>query len=390
MSIKILVAGDYCPLGRTAALLKNGEFARLFNGFENLTKDMDYSIVNLECPITTSDEKIEKTGPCLKTDDVNALRALKYAGFNLLALANNHIQDYGSQGVIDTIKNATSEGFDIVGAGADIYSASLPLIKSLGGLQIAFVNIAENEFCAADDAMAGANTFDFINNTRTISELRKNVDKIVLIYHGGREHYQLPTPELRRRLRYFIECGVDAIVAHHTHCFSGFEYYNNKPIVYSLGNFIFDYKPKYQKGLWTEGMCAILNLEDDLFKVELIPFSQGRKDDFTLRLMQDKQKEIFYERVKELCAIIHNDRLFQDEWIKYLKTQSGFYLSSLYFKNIFLRAFFVLQIFPSSLLRHRHNKLLLNLIRCETHLEISKGVLIGSGRRSTCIQNIDN
>ena len=99
-----------------------------------------------------------------------------------------------------------------------------------------------------------------------------------------REHYQLPTPEQRKRLRYFIDWGVDAIVAHHTHCFSGYEYYNNKPIVYSLGNFIFDYKSKYQKGLWTEGMSVILSLEADNFKVELIPHLQGRKEDSTLRI----------------------------------------------------------------------------------------------------------
>ena len=97
------------------------------------------------------------------------------------------------------------------------------------------------------------------------------------------EHYQLPTPQQRRRLRYFIDSGVDAIVAHHTHCVSGYEYYDGKPIVYSVGNFIFDYKKKYQQGMWTEGMSVILILKDinSNFNLSLIPHTQGKKDDFT-------------------------------------------------------------------------------------------------------------
>ena len=116
--MKILIAGDYCPIGRTAQLLKDKHYSELFNGFEKITANVDYTIVNFECPITQSNDKIDKTGPNIKTEDVNSLRALKYAGFNLLTLANNHIQDYGGQGVLDTIKYAKQEGFDLVGVGS--------------------------------------------------------------------------------------------------------------------------------------------------------------------------------------------------------------------------------------------------------------------------------
>lgn len=373
--MKILIAGDYCPIGRNAELIKNENYASLFNGFEEITKEVDYSIVNFECPITTSNHKIKKTGPCLKTEDLNALRALKYAGFDLLTLANNHIQDYGGQGVLDTIKYAGIEGFDVVGAGENKTDAAFPLIKCIKGLIIGFINIAENEFCAAEDNLAGANTFDFIDTTKTIKDLRDKVDKIILIYHGGREHYQLPTPELRRRLRYFIDCGVDAIIGHHTHCFSGYEYYNNKPIVYSVGNFIFDYKPKYQTGLFTEGMGVILHLEENEFKIELIPFFQGRKQDSTLRLLNVNERKTFIERVEELSCIIQDDKLFEKNWQSFLETQNEYYLPSFYIKNIYLRALFMKGFLPASIFKQKHNKLLLNLIRCESHLEISKELL---------------
>lgn len=375
--MKVLISGDYCPIGRTDRLLQEEKYSELFNGFEKITKNVDYAVVNFECPVTKSEKRINKTGPCIKTENLNSLKALHFARFNLLTLANNHIQDYSGQGVMDTIEFAKENGFDIVGAGKNRVDASKPFITVIKGIKIGFVNIAENEFCAATDDMPGAYTFDFIDNSNTINELKSKVDKIILIYHGGREHYQLPTPEQRKRFRYFIDLGVDAIVAHHTHCVSGYEYYNNKPIVYSLGNFIFDYKKKYQKGKWTEGMSVILSLEnkDENFKIELLPHLQGREEDSTLVLLEGEQKNRFIEKVNSLSNIITNDELFFQEWNKYLSTQEKFYLPSLYIRNFYIRALFMKGILPVSLLKSKHNILALNLTRCEAHSEILKKIL---------------
>ena len=375
--MKILISGDFCPIGRTDKYLKEENYNELFNGFEKLTANVDYSIVNFECPVTESNTKISKTGPCIKTQNINSLKALQFAGFNLLTLANNHIQDYSDQGVLDTIKFAKEYKFDVIGAGKDINEASKPLIKEISKIKIGFINIAENEFCAATNNTAGANTFDFIENTKTIQQLKQNVDKIILIYHGGREHYQLPTPEQRKRLRYFIEIGVDAIVAHHTHCVSGYEFYNNKPIVYSLGNFIFDYKEKYQKGIWTQGMSVILNLEDKdkNFTIDLVPHLQGRKENSALFLLDNGEKELFLKSINNLNKKISNDVVFFEEWKNYIKTQENFYLSSLYGINLILRVLFIKKILPIFILKSKHRILALNLTRCETHNEILKEVL---------------
>lgn len=193
--MKFLIAGDFCPIGRTDNYLKEERYHDLLNGFNNIVESVDYAIVNFECPVTKSNIKIEKTGPCIKTENLNAFEALKFAGFDLLTLANNHIQDYSSEGVLDTIKYAQEKVFDVVGAGKNIVEASKPFIQNIRGVRIGFVNIAENEFCTAENNLPGANTFDFIDNTKVIDELKHKVDKVVLIYHGGREHYQLPTPD---------------------------------------------------------------------------------------------------------------------------------------------------------------------------------------------------
>lgn len=373
--MKILFTGDYCPIGRTESFLKDENYTDLFNGFNKINETVDYSVVNFECTLTLSNNKIIKTGPCLKSENLNAMKALKYAGFNMLTLANNHIQDYGNKGVIDTIISAKRLKFDTVGAGSEQASAASPLIKTIQGLKIGFVNIAENEFCAAKTSLAGANTFNLIENSHVIEDLKKKVDKIILIYHGGREHYQLPTPRQRKRLRHFIDVGVDAIVAHHTHCISGFEYYKNKPIVYSLGNFIFDYKKKYQKGLWTEGISVILSLENEFKINQVIPHFQGRTNDSSLQLMTGAERHRVLKKVTELSEIIVDDSKFMQSWNDYLKTQENFYLSSIYVRNLYLRALFMKGILPISLLKSKHSRLMLNLIRCETHREISEAIL---------------
>lgn len=373
--MKILIAGDFCPIGRNEKLIQEGRYAALFNGFESVINKVDYAIVNLECPITTATTALSKTGPNIKTEQLQALEALQYVGFDLLTLANNHIQDYGAQGVMDTLQNAKAYGFETIGAAQNLAEAKKPVIKDINTVKLGIINIAENEFCAATDEIPGAYTFDFVDNFKLIKETKAKVDKLILIYHGGREHYQLPTPEQRKRLRFFIESGVDAIVAHHTHCVSGYEYYQNKPIVYSLGNFIFDYKKKYQKGLWTEGMSVILKLENDHFKLDVIPHFQGREMDSTLKLMNEKERDIFLNKLENLSQIIQNDDLFIENWHDYLNSQTSFYLPSLYIKNFYFRALFLKKILPASLLRFKHNKLLLNLLRCESHYEISRDIL---------------
>src|SRR5690606_9988585 len=138
-----------------------------------------------------------------------------------------------------------------------------------------------------------------------------------------------------------------------------------------------DYKKKYQKGKWTEGMSVILSLEnkDENFKIELLPHLQGREEDSTLVLLEGEQKNRFIEKVNSLSNIITNDELFFQEWNKYLSTQEKFYLPSLYIRNFYIRALFMKGLLPISLLKNKHNKLILNLVRCESHNEIVKNIL---------------
>ena len=101
-------------------------------------------------------------------------------------------------------------------------------------------------------------------------EAKANADFLILIIHGGHETYELPSPRMKKLYRWFIDLGVDAVIGHHTHCYSGSEVYKNKPIVYSLGNFIFD--SKIRDASWNYGVFAVLSLSADRVIIELVPF----------------------------------------------------------------------------------------------------------------------
>ena len=98
--MRVLVAGDFYPSGKVKESLGKGDFESVFSDIKEITGKVDYSVVNLECPVTGALEPISKVGPALKCE-VKALDALKYAGFDCVTLANNHINDYDFIWAID-------------------------------------------------------------------------------------------------------------------------------------------------------------------------------------------------------------------------------------------------------------------------------------------------
>jgi poly-gamma-glutamate synthesis protein (capsule biosynthesis protein) len=215
-----------------------------------------------------------------------------------------------------------------------------------------------------------------ISNHYDIKKARALADYVIVICHGGREHYQLPSPQLRERYKFFIDSGADAVISHHTHCFSGYEYHNGKPIFYSLGNFIFDYKKKYQKGLWTQGFAVLLKFSDDLIDFELIPFHQGREKNPNLTLLDEVERKIFDDKIEELNTIINDENLFLAKWNEYIKSQMLSYNGLLLIQNKYLRALKSKGLLPRFFMHsEKHQYVLLNLMKCEAHREIMINVL---------------
>lgn len=101
--MKIMISGDFCPENRAAELLSNGN--QIFSDdYKKIWDSSDFRIVNLEGPITNSNSKIEKVGRHIKFNS-SIMNGIDKMGVTHFSLANNHILDYGEQGLNDTIAN---------------------------------------------------------------------------------------------------------------------------------------------------------------------------------------------------------------------------------------------------------------------------------------------
>ena len=239
--MKILIAGDFAPRARLAEQVERRKFQEIFpDNLVNLIKSTDYSLVNFESPIIDNGFKpIKKCGPNMGCTE-DAADAIKYAGFTAVTMANNHILDYGTAGLYKSIDCCKNIGLDVVGVGKNLREAESALYVEKAGNKLAIINCCEHEFSIATDTTGGANPLNPIRQYYCIQEAKKNADFVLVIVHGGHEHYQLPSPRMQETYRFFVDAGADAVVNHHQHCYSGYEFYKEKPIFYGLGNFCFD------------------------------------------------------------------------------------------------------------------------------------------------------
>ena len=360
--MKILIAGDFCPRGRVAAAFEKDDYKLVLNDVRKLTTKADYSIVNFECPVVTGDAKpIEKLGGNLRCTS-NGVKALKYAGFNCVTLANNHFLDFGEIGVRDTLDTLDSQGIDHVGGGLNLTDASQVFYKEILGKRLAIINCCEHEFSTATINTAGSNPLNPMQQFYSIIEARKQADYILVIVHGGHEHFQLPSLRMVETYRFFIDAGADAVVNHHQHCYSGFEVYNNKPIFYGLGNFCFD-KAGIYNGIWTEGYAVLINFNSLEPAFELFPYRQCAEEAKIELLPQN----VFNDKIDELNIIISDKVKLEKEANEYYSKSFGKY-SAIFepIRNKYYLAFKQKGWFPSLISKQR-KLTATDFISCESH-----------------------
>lgn len=361
--MKILIAGDFCPLNRVAELFEKGDYNTVLGDIKEVIKQIDYSIVNLECPVTKENSTpIKKCGPNLHCSE-EGIKALKWAGFNCVTLANNHILDYGDEGLKNTLEVCSKNELDNVGGGYDIQDASKILYKQIGGNKLAVINCCEHEFSIATTSSPGANPLNPIQQYYAIKEAKTNADYVIIIVHGGHEHYQLPSVRMQETYRFFIDSGADAVINSHQHCFSGYEVYNEKPIFYGLGNFCFDGN-RSGKEMWHEGYMVQLSFEHNI-TFKLFPYIQCKSTASVVII----ERMSFSNRINKLNDIISNTKKLSKENQIYYSSCSSNYINILepFWGRVYL-AFKYRGWLPSFVSSKRKLKAE-NLICCESHRE---------------------
>jgi poly-gamma-glutamate synthesis protein (capsule biosynthesis protein) len=221
---KLLLLGDVVP----SVPYQFGE------KLKSILKKHDLCVFNLEGAFSLEENPLFKAGRHLLLDPAYFIRFADY--FHVASLANNHVMDFGEEGLKTTLEICNSLGLMTVGAGKNIHDAMAPIELS----NITIMAVCENEFGAAQAHKPGVATTD---NEQIIYDHIKRASRsnkfIVIFAHGGTEMMTIPPPYLRERYRLWIDYGADLIVGNHAHVAQGHEVYKDRYIFYSLGNFYF-------------------------------------------------------------------------------------------------------------------------------------------------------
>jgi len=359
--MNILIAGDFCPQSRVQEFLEDDKFAEVLGDVKEITGKVDFSIVNFECPVTLGGEHpIDKKGPNLQCSE-KGVEAIKWAGFDCVTLANNHLLDFGAKGVSNTLGLCKKHGIVTVGGGMNIEEASQILYKKIGDKTLAIINCCEHEFSIATETTAGANPLNPVQQYYAIQEAHTKADYVLVIVHGGHEHWQLPSIRMQDTYRFFIDAGADAVVNHHQHCFSGYEIYKAKPIFYGLGNFCFD-KPHTTSSIWNEGYMIQLQFDNSI-GFHILPYLQCKKEP----CVQLLEPASYDKRLKELNSIIADPELLRTHQDVYYSKEEKKYKQM--FEPLDNRLFNALRKrgILHSLISPKRKLLALDFIQCESH-----------------------
>ena len=209
-------------------------------------KYSDIVVANLENPLIESGIGAPSVGKCTLRGGIGWADVIKESGITVVSLANNHMMDYGEDGLFSTIDALDRAGVKHVGVGKNRDDAGKPLFLEVSGCSIAFLarsSVVVNSRCYAGDDTPGVAFLDVQSTIEMVRDCKKNADYVILILHWGLENYEHPSPEQRRLSKQFIDSGVDLILGHHPHVIQGVEAINNSVVNYSSGNFIFDEFP---------------------------------------------------------------------------------------------------------------------------------------------------
>jgi hypothetical protein len=361
----LLFSGDFAPL-----IEPENISAGHFKGIDNLLNDCDLHITNLECPLTESRDKIPKTGPNIKADP-KIVNLLSLAKVNVACMANNHIFDFGEQGICDTINVCEENGIATIGIVNRKDEKQHWLIKEVKGKKIGFINYCEHEFSVRDEGLTGANGYDAVNAFYEIRVLKPQVDFLIVIYHGGNEYYPLPNPQLKKDFHYLADLGADAVIGHHTHVFSGYEIYRSKPLVYSLGNFFFPFPGEPEE--WHTAVICTMSIGSDI-SIELHPVLQC-KNNANVLLIQGASKNAVNQLIEKYSVTIANDAALENSWKNYVMKKQRGYLKQITGAGFVAKVLLKLGFNEDKIFNKTQITGLYNLINCRAHYEVVKASL---------------
>ena len=222
--------------------------------------------------------------------------------------------------MLQTLRLLAENGIASVGAGRNLDEARQPLFIEQNGTRVAVLALAEHEFGTATPSAPGANPLEPLRNISQIREAARQADIVIVLIHGGNEFLPVPAPRVIDTYRAFAEAGASAVIGGHTHCPQGFELWHGVPIVYSLGNLLFDIDstglPQGGYNWWT-GLSVRIDFGPECaVGLEVIPHHFRPCGEAVLRL-DAAERGRFFRHYNHISAAIADPALVQrifDAW----------------------------------------------------------------------------
>lgn len=208
---------------------------------KNHLQEADLAIGNLETSVATVGKAVYKQYTFQARP--SALKEAKAAGIDVLTTANNHTLDFGTESLLETLRNLNKYEIKTAGAGRNEKEAFKPATLKVKGKKIAVLAasrvIPTPDWRAQDNQPGLATTYDPTLLLEAIKTAKKTNDLVIVSVHWGKELASYPEKYQVHLAHQYIDAGADIVLGHHPHVLQGFELYQGKVIAYSMGNFIF-------------------------------------------------------------------------------------------------------------------------------------------------------
>lgn len=211
-------------------------------------RGVDILVANNEFPFTDRGTPTEGKTYTFRAD-TDTVSYLHDMGVDVAVLANNHIYDFGEVGLLDTLDTLSEAGILGIGAGRNLDEASAPLYFIVNDMKIAVVAATQIERLDNPDTKGAtdnsAGVFRCWNPEKlyeVVEQAKENSDFVIVYIHWGTENQAEPDWAQLDQAPKLAEAGADLIIGDHSHCLQGITYFDDTPVIYSLGNFWFNSK----------------------------------------------------------------------------------------------------------------------------------------------------
>ena len=223
-----------------------GKGDSIFAAVRDSLRGADLAIGNLESILLDRGDTTDSTGKMVFAGPHVAGPLLADAGFGAVSTANNHAWDFGRRGLLESLDHLDADGIPHSGTGPTLDDAYRPAVVDRAGWRVAIFGVTDiiNLRGLVLPGTPAACCVAWADTTLLGPRLRAardslGADLVLVMLHGGNEYRDRPPAELRRLMRAIVTAGADAVIGHHPHVPQGMEWYQGRPILYSLGNFVF-------------------------------------------------------------------------------------------------------------------------------------------------------